>query len=170
METMKPRLSDDVFLIRSKRVKPSVHRNILISITCNFCSVVFVVGQHSAPYRATGGTIVMQISDFKQIGILLSQRTPVTPLHLIHVAFILALISFSIPPSLLSRDPRYLKQLVLFSLLPSTSMVYVVRLVSKYSVLFKFRRRPYWLRRLFQSRTCSCRLSLVVSASITSSA
>jgi len=42
--TVIPSYLIDVFLIRSKRVKPSVHRSILISITCNFCSAVLVVG------------------------------------------------------------------------------------------------------------------------------
>lgn len=54
---------------------------LLFSVTstmCNECSVFLLAAQHSMLYRGTWFTIVQWNIDFRWIGILLSQRTPVT--------------------------------------------------------------------------------------------
>ena len=129
-----------VFLIRSKQVKPIIPHSILISITWNRCYVVLVVGQHLAPYRATRRITVLSIKDIKRVGVILSQKTPVTSLHLIQAAFILAPISIFLFPSLVKYNP---KLSVLLSSVSSTSIVCELGPVSNYSVFFRFMRKPY---------------------------
>ena len=46
------------FLTRSSTVFPLAHRNMRISVVCNFLSSFFLTAQHSAPYTMAGFTAV----------------------------------------------------------------------------------------------------------------
>ena len=73
----------------------------------------------SIPYSVAGRIIVLYILPFTAAGTILSHMIPVTFLHARHHAWILFATSFSVPSSICTVDPRYLKSSTLLSWLPS---------------------------------------------------
>ncbi|VDO86415.1 unnamed protein product [Heligmosomoides polygyrus] len=80
------------------------------------------LGQHSAPYIATGRTKALYIFDFKRSDIFLSQTTPVNERHLEQAAFIREFTSIISLPSDVTVEPGFLKTAVRGSSMPLTLM------------------------------------------------
>ena len=68
------------FLTWSSLVFPLAHRNMRISIVCNFLSF-FLTAQHYAPYTMAGFIAVLYTLSFNFVGMFLWHITPVVSLH-----------------------------------------------------------------------------------------
>ena len=88
-------------------VFPLAHRNMHISLVCNFLSSFFLTAQHSAPYMA-GFIAVLYALSSNFVGMFLSHITPVVSLHFDEAIFILLFTYFSASPLASNNEPRYL--------------------------------------------------------------
>ena len=101
------------FLMWSNLVFPLAHLNILISAEFSLLSSFFFTAQHSEPNVIAGLMIVLKILSFNSTGMFLSHIIPDTSsTHPIHI---LLLISACELPSLVNRDPSYLKDVTVGS-------------------------------------------------------
>ncbi len=100
--------------------------HLIIRISVPACLCLLVTGQHSAPYRATGRRTVLFIFALRCLGMLLSQRTPVTWRHFSQAVLTRDLTSGRLSPSAKRVEPRYLNWVAFFSSIPLILMVSLV--------------------------------------------
>ena len=98
--------------------------NILISVFSRICFSFFLTVQHSASYRNTGLTTVVQSLIFHLLGIFVSLITADRSLHLLHAALTLAFTASSGPSFSLIVLSKYLNLFTCLRLVPWLSLMF----------------------------------------------
>ena len=99
------------FLTWSTLVFPLAHRNMRISVACNFLSF-FLTAQHSAPYTMASFIAVLYTLSLNFVGMFLSHITPVVSLHFDQTIFTLLFTYFSAHP--LASNNTHVRKIYIF--------------------------------------------------------